>query len=161
MLDDCVSYLDGTIFNIQSKITDFEDLSDDYGSVIIKDEINGLMEDGSQDQPLTEEISRKLTMSSKFQKLRYLSRLHLQLGAVLSQINKHEEALYHGKTAALYCQDLIRNTELLCRDYIKSQPETSSLNMDEREHKNKYMNSNDKYQIPKDSILYIYNTYRK
>ena len=69
-------------------------------------------------QPLTEEISRKLTISSKFQKLRYLSRLHLQLGTVLSQINKHEEALHHGKTAALYCQDLIKNTEILCRDYL-------------------------------------------
>lgn len=65
-----------------------------------------------------EDISHKLTISSKFQKLRYLSRLHLQLGAVLSQINKHEEALQHGKTAALYCQDLIKNTELLCKDYI-------------------------------------------
>lgn len=37
---------------------------------------------------------------------------------MLSQINKHEEALEHGKTAALYCQDLIKNTELLCKDYL-------------------------------------------
>lgn len=104
MLDDCVSYLDGTIFNIQSKITDFDELSNDFASVIIKDDIDNIVEDDKNfsDQPLTDEISRKLTMSSKFQKLRYLSRLHLQLGAVLSQINKHEEALQHGKTAALY-----------------------------------------------------------
>lgn len=120
MLDDCVSYLDGTIFNIQSKITDFDELSHDFASVIVKDEIHDMMEGDKSmhNQPLTEEISRKLTVSSKFQKLRYLSRLHLQLGAVLSQINKHEEALHHGKVAALYCQDLIKNTELLWKDYL-------------------------------------------
>jgi hypothetical protein len=120
MLDDCVSYLDGTIFNIQSKITDFDDATNDFDSLESK-----------------EDISHKLTISSKFQKLRYLSRLHLQLGAVLSQINKHEEALQHGKTAALYCQDLIKNTELLCKDYLKT------LNMKRAANKSKlkYINS--------------------
>lgn len=91
-----MSYLDGTIFNIQSKITDLDDVAHNFDTL-----------------ETTEDISHKLTISSKFQKLRYLTRLHLQLGAVLSQINKHEEALQHGMTAALYCQDLIKNTELL------------------------------------------------
>lgn len=104
------------------------------------------MDDGTQDQPLTEDISKKLTMSSKFQKLRYLSRLHLQLGAVLSQINKHEEALYHGKIAALYCQDLIKNTETLCRDYIK--------NIDQKEHDNKYNPGPGSYAHPKSNTNY-------
>jgi hypothetical protein len=76
-------------------------------------------------------------MSSKFQKLRYLSRLHLQLGAVLSQINKHEEALMHGKQATLYCQDLIRNTELLCKDYLKR----IKKNNQKENLKKKYINS--------------------
>ena len=139
MLDDWVSYLDGTIFNIQSKITDFEEISHDFSSVIVKDEINNLInnEKQTQNQPLTEEISRKLTISSKFQKLRYLSRLHLQLGAVLSQINKHEEALYHGKTAALYWQDLIKNTELLCKDYL----EKISHSQQKENIKKKYLSS--------------------
>lgn len=139
MLDDWVSYLDGTIFNIQSKITDFEEISHDFSSIIVKDEINNLInnEKQAQNQPLTEEISRKLTISSKFQKLRYLSRLHLQLGAVLSQINKHEEALYHGKTAALYWQDLIKNTELLCKDYL----ERISQSQQKENIKKKYLSS--------------------
>lgn len=139
MLDDWVSYLDGTIFNIQSKITDFDDLSDDFASVIIKDEISDLSgnERAFTNQPLTDDISRKLTMSSKFQKLRYLSRLHLQLGAVLSQINRHEEALMHGKQATLYCQDLIRNTELLCKDYLKK----IKKNSQKENLKKKYINS--------------------
>ena len=55
------------------------------------------------EQPLSDDMTKKLTVSSKFQQLRYISRLHLQLGAVLSQVNKHEEALEHGKLAVLYC----------------------------------------------------------
>ncbi|CAI2384584.1 unnamed protein product [Moneuplotes crassus] len=130
MLDDCVSYLDGTIFNINISLKSqiLNQLSEDYGPVIVKDELNEIMDDASQDMILNEEVSRKLTMSYKFQKLRYLSRLHLQLGAVLSQINKHEEALYHGKIAALYCQDLIKNTKLLCEDYLAQISQTASRN---------------------------------
>ena len=150
MLDDCVSYLDGTIFNIQSKITDFDELSQDLDSIIVKDEVTNAMNGNNmnQNQPLTEEISRKLTMSSKFQKLRYLSRLHLQLGAVLSQINKHEEALHHGKTAALYCQDLIKNTELLCNDYLERINQTHQ----KENIKKKYLNSPVKRLDPKKNI---------
>ena len=131
-----MSYLDGTIFNIQSKITDFDDLSDEFASVIVKDEYSDISchERTPSNQPLTDEISRKLTMSSKFQKLRYLSRLHLQLGAVLSQLNKHEEALMHGKTAALYCQDLIRNTELLCKDYMKKIQKTHRKEISKKQY---------------------------
>jgi hypothetical protein len=29
MLEECVSYLDGTIFNLKSKITDFDNLEND------------------------------------------------------------------------------------------------------------------------------------
>ena len=121
MLDDWVSYLDGTIFNINISLKSeiLNKLSDDYGPVIVKDELNEIMDGEASDQILNEDVSRKLTMSYKFQKLRYLSRLHLQLGAVLSQINKHEEALYHGKTAALYWQDLIKNTKILWEDYLQ------------------------------------------
>ena len=70
MLDDCVSYLDGTIFNIQSKITDFYDLANDFDSVIFKDEIPGVMDPDEPYQTLNDDISHKLTISSKFQKLR-------------------------------------------------------------------------------------------
>lgn len=64
-----------------------------------------------------EDASKKLSISSKMQKQRYLCKFHLQLGAVLSQVNKHKEALEHGKIAALYCQDLILNTSSLCKQY--------------------------------------------
>ena len=65
------------------------------------------------------ETAKKLNISSKLFKLRYMCKCHLQLCAVLSQINKHQEALYHGQMASFFCQELIKNTLLLCQSYIK------------------------------------------
>ena len=48
-----------------------------------------------------------------------MCKCHLQLCAVLSQLNKHQEALYHGQMASYFCQELIRNTHLLCKSYIQ------------------------------------------
>jgi hypothetical protein len=57
-LDDCVSYLDGTIYNIESKITNFEDV---YADMML---LNGETDDS--EQPLSEEMTKKLTISSRF-----------------------------------------------------------------------------------------------
>lgn len=64
------------------------------------------------------ETTKKFNISSKLFKLRYLCKCHLQLCAVLSQLNKHQEALYHGQMASFFCQQLIKNTLLLCKSYI-------------------------------------------
>mmetsp|Transcript_24207 Transcript_24207/g.37269 ORF Transcript_24207/g.37269 Transcript_24207/m.37269 type:complete len:194 (-) Transcript_24207:3397-3978(-) len=73
-----------------------------------------------QDSLASEEVecSRKLSVSQKIFKLRYLCKCHLQLCAVQSQLNKHKDALHHGKMASIYCQELIRNTFLLSESYI-------------------------------------------
>ncbi len=68
-LEDCVSYLDGTIYNIDSKITDFDEAC---AEMILMSE-----RDEDAEQPLATDVTQKLSISSKFQKLRYLSRLHL------------------------------------------------------------------------------------
>jgi hypothetical protein len=65
------------------------------------------------------ETTRKFNVSSKLFKLRYLCKSHLQLCAVLSQLNKHQDALLHGQIAAHYCEELIRNTGILCNSYIQ------------------------------------------
>lgn len=64
------------------------------------------------------ETTKKFNISSKLFKLRYLCKCHLQLCAVLSQLNKHQEALYHGQMASFFCQELIKNTHSLCTSYI-------------------------------------------
>ena len=64
------------------------------------------------------EASKKLSISQKLFKLRYLCKCHLQLCAVQSQLNKHKDALHHGQMASVYCQELIRNSKTLCEGYI-------------------------------------------
>lgn len=64
------------------------------------------------------ENSKKLSVSQKLFKLRYLCKCHLQLCAVQSQLNKHRDALHHGQMASIYCQELIRNSLYLCQSYI-------------------------------------------
>lgn len=72
-----MSYLDGTIYNIESKITNFDEA---YADMMLLNNEN----EAENEEPLSDDMTKKLTVSSKFQQLRYLSRLHLQLGAVLS-----------------------------------------------------------------------------
>ena len=69
-------------------------------------------------EPEDLESSKKLSVSQKLFKLRYLAKCHLQLCAVQSQLNKHQDALHHGQMASIYCQELIRNTHILCEGYI-------------------------------------------
>jgi hypothetical protein len=51
MLEECVSYLDGTVFNLKSKITEFEHIEDNN--------------------------NKRFNISSKMQKLRYQCKTHL------------------------------------------------------------------------------------
>ena len=104
MLEDCASYLDGTIYNLEAKVTNFDENQGVIEQMLLQDE---------GEQPVLE-TTKKFNISSKLFKLRYLCKCHLQLCAVLSQLNKHQEALYHGQMASFFCQQLIKNTLLLC-----------------------------------------------
>lgn len=72
MLDDCVSYLDGTIYNIESKITNFDEtetlLESDLKSTELGTEAMKSDEfmESFVDKGLSSELQRKLTISSKF-----------------------------------------------------------------------------------------------
>ena len=73
MLDECICYLDATVYNIEMKVTSFEEKNTQFAS-------------NDERHDVSAEAGRKLSISSKFQKLRFLTRMHLQLGAVLSQV---------------------------------------------------------------------------
>lgn len=49
------------------------------------------------------------TKASKVKNTKYLARLHIQYCAVLSQQNRHSEALQHGKFGVLYLHYLLRD----------------------------------------------------
>lgn len=91
-----------------------------------------------------EEQIKKFNISSKLFKLRYLCKYHLQLCAVLSQLLRNKEALQHGMMASFYCQELIRNTHLLCQGYISKLQEEKKKEGGREEEKEEEINLNGK-----------------
>ena len=82
--EECTKYIDASIFNMSQKSTDITP------------------EDGLS--------LNKLAASAKMLKTRFLCKFHLQMCAVLSQLNRHREGLYHGYNAILYSHELINYT---------------------------------------------------
>ncbi len=73
-LEESVNYLEGAIFNMKNKFTEFDEKKK-YEKAIQKEKLKRL--------PL-----KTLSISSKMMKLRFLCKMNLQLCAVYSQINK-------------------------------------------------------------------------
>lgn len=49
------------------------------------------------------------------QSLRYQCKLHLQICAIMSQLNKHRDALIFGEKSSAACFQLIKDAQLLCK----------------------------------------------
>jgi len=152
LLEDCASYLDGTIFNLESKVTNFSDNSA-LLSTLLASPTNSVMSGNSQP-----ETARKFNISAKLFKLRYLCKCHLQLCAVLSQLNKHHDALLHGQKASFYCQELIRNTHLLCKSYISRLKEQTTRADDVEESSDFFGRRSSYYVEENERILKILTT---
>jgi len=52
-------------------------------------------------------LSKSDSLTTKFRHLKYLSKIHMQLCAILSQQNKHIEALEQAKCGAMYSNEII------------------------------------------------------
>lgn len=86
MLEDSSSYLDGTIYNLEAKVTNFDDNEEIIQMMLSNQGPNQLNSLESQSNKLTDvvETTKKFNISSKLFKLRYLCKCHLQLCAILS-----------------------------------------------------------------------------
>ena len=54
-------------------------------------------------------------LAQKMQSLRYQCKLHLQICAIMSQLNKHRDALIFGEKSSTACFQLIKDAQLLCK----------------------------------------------
>eukprot|EP00359_Climacostomum_virens_P004612 CAMPEP_0204903422 /NCGR_PEP_ID=MMETSP1397-20131031/4241_1 /ASSEMBLY_ACC=CAM_ASM_000891 /TAXON_ID=49980 /ORGANISM="Climacostomum Climacostomum virens, Strain Stock W-24" /LENGTH=496 /DNA_ID=CAMNT_0052072049 /DNA_START=43 /DNA_END=1529 /DNA_ORIENTATION=- len=83
------SYLDACLFNIKDRLT----LTDD-------------------------EVKPELLWANKLLKKRVECRLHMQLCAVLSQLNKHESALMHAQEAIRLAHVVIKESLVICLEHL-------------------------------------------
>ena len=76
--EDCIKYLDGTIYNMNHKTTE-----------ILEEAISRESSKEKWGQKEKASTIKKLTMNSSMLKTRLQTKLHLQMCAMLSQINKY------------------------------------------------------------------------
>lgn len=101
LLEECSAYLDGCAFNAKNK------------SVL------------SQQDPSTRIFGWQV--ADKIFKARYQCKTHVQLCAILSQLNKHDLALNHAKQAAKYAFIVFQALFKVCVDYGIKGKKTKNL----------------------------------
>ena len=78
-MEKCVNYLDAAIFNIEKKVTNFQQVDMDLS----------LTKKLSEQEKTSQVTYKQISLASKMMKLRFQTKMHLQLCAALSQINEY------------------------------------------------------------------------
>ena len=96
--ENCITYLDGVIYHFDKEL-------ENKHQIKINEEY--FYQNISKDQ------SNNSLLGDLILELRFSAKFHLQMCAVLSQANRHIEALNHAKLAGLICEDNIIKTYYL------------------------------------------------
>ena len=110
--ENCISYLEAVIYHFDSSLQPKH-------NIIINEEY--FIKNINVDQ------SNYSLLGDFILELRFSAKFHLQMCAVLSQANKHIEALKHAKLATLMCEDNIIKT-----NYLYIQMNKNNVNLDEK-----------------------------
>ena len=96
--DNCIIYLDGVIYHFDKELEKKHQIkiNEEYFT-----------------QNLTRDQSSYSLLGDLILELRFSAKFHLQMCAVLSQANRHIEALRHAKLAGLICEDNLIKTHYL------------------------------------------------
>ena len=94
---------------------DSEKLNLEYLNLPTKTEDDCSVEKSNESRMQEFNYKYEKILAQKMQSLRYQCKLHLQICAIMSQLNKHRDALIFGQKSSQLCYQLIKDAQLLCK----------------------------------------------
>ena len=120
--DNCINYLDAVIYHYDTSLEKRHN---------IKIEENYLV------QHMNENKSNYQLLGDLILELRFSAKFHIQMSEILSQVNRHVDALKHAKLASLICED-----NLIKSNYLYTQIKDNQIKYAMISTKNKNDNNN-------------------
>ena len=143
--DKCIQYLDGVIYNFDKK------LENKYNIKINEEYFN---------QNINKDDLEYSLLSELILELRFSAKVHLQLCGVLSEANRHLEALKHAKIARLICEDNIIKTYYLfiqLKNLILKKEKNIINNISDKNKSDKNIIDNEKLELIEQIINNLFN----